>query len=176
MTANTGARPVRLQLSRKAGFRLQEHSRAVNGLEAVKVDRTTPLGNPFVVGSQSGIFDGRDGCPLCRRDQAEILVPSLSLDQCLSFYRDLVSGFIYPEMFPFGHDWMRDFHRRIGGHPNEYVRRVFLTHNAACWCRLCAKHKKTGLPVHEHCPDCEPCHADVLLQLANPDRRKETRG
>ena len=43
--------PVRLQLSRKKGFRLQAHSRAVNGLPAVKVDRTTKWGNPFKIGS-----------------------------------------------------------------------------------------------------------------------------
>jgi len=42
--------PVRLQLSRRKGFNLQEHSRQVNGLDAVKVDRTTPWGNPFIVG------------------------------------------------------------------------------------------------------------------------------
>ncbi len=42
--------PVRIQLSRRAGFRLDEASRAVNGLPAKKVDRTTPYGNQFRVG------------------------------------------------------------------------------------------------------------------------------
>ena len=41
--------PVRLQLSRKKGFNLQQHSRSTNGLEAVKVDRTTAWGNDFSV-------------------------------------------------------------------------------------------------------------------------------
>lgn len=40
-------KPVRIQLSRRRGFCLQEHSLAVNGLECVKVDRATPWGNPF---------------------------------------------------------------------------------------------------------------------------------
>lgn len=40
-------KPVRIQLSRKAGFKLQEHSMALNGLPAVKVDRTTRWGNPW---------------------------------------------------------------------------------------------------------------------------------
>lgn len=40
-------RPVRLRLSRRKGFRLQEASRALNGLPVVKVDRTTKWGNPF---------------------------------------------------------------------------------------------------------------------------------
>lgn len=37
--------PVRIALSRRRGFRLQETSRALNGLPAVKVDRTTMWGN-----------------------------------------------------------------------------------------------------------------------------------
>ena len=35
----------------------------------------------------------------------------------------------------------------------------------ACWCRLCDAHK-AGLPLGVTCPDCSPCHADTLLQLA----------
>lgn len=38
--------PQRIQLSRAKGFRLQEASLALNGLPAVKVDRTTRFGNP----------------------------------------------------------------------------------------------------------------------------------
>jgi hypothetical protein len=39
--------------------------------------------------------------------------------------------------------------------------------NLACWCRLCQRHEKTGLPLGETCGDCEPCHAAVLLEIAN---------
>lgn len=39
--------------------------------------------------------------------------------------------------------------------------------NLACWCRLCPRHEKTGLPLGETCGDCEPCHAAVLLEIAN---------
>ncbi len=42
--------PVRMQLSRRKGFNLQEASRAINGLEAVHVGRPGPWGNPFAVG------------------------------------------------------------------------------------------------------------------------------
>ena len=45
-------KPIRLQLSRRRGFRLQIVSRAANGLEAVKVDRTTKWGNPYKVGEE----------------------------------------------------------------------------------------------------------------------------
>ena len=41
--------PVRLRLSRKAGFRLQAHSLAVNGLPAVNVARPGKWGNPFTI-------------------------------------------------------------------------------------------------------------------------------
>jgi len=43
--------PVRLQLSRRAGFNLQEVSLAANGLPAVNVARPSRWGNPFVVGA-----------------------------------------------------------------------------------------------------------------------------
>lgn len=42
--------PVRIQLSRRRGFRLQEASLAINGRQAVKVDRTSRWGNPYKVG------------------------------------------------------------------------------------------------------------------------------
>ena len=42
--------PVRLQLSRRRGFDLQAHSRAVNGLPSINFARPGRYGNPFVVG------------------------------------------------------------------------------------------------------------------------------
>ena len=57
--ARTTIAPVRLRLSRAKGFDLQAHSRAVNGLEAVKVDRSTKWGNPFIVGKPSAFTGGR---------------------------------------------------------------------------------------------------------------------
>lgn len=50
------SKPQRIQLSRKKGFRLQEYSRSLNGLSAVKVDRSNALfGNPHVVGKDGTI-------------------------------------------------------------------------------------------------------------------------
>lgn len=43
-------KPQRIQLRRAKGFNLQAASMTLNGLPAVKVDRTTPWGNPCVVG------------------------------------------------------------------------------------------------------------------------------
>jgi len=40
-------------------------------------------------------------------------------------------------------------------------------HDLACWCGLCDAHRALGKPLGVDCPDCKPCHADVLLALAN---------
>ncbi len=44
--------------------------------------------------------------------------------------------------------------------------------NLACWCHLCPAHAE-GKPLGQPCPDCAPCHTDVLGQLANPGLRCE---
>lgn len=38
--------------------------------------------------------------------------------------------------------------------------------NLACWCRLCPAHAD-GKPLGRPCPNCAPCHADTLGELAN---------
>src|SRR4051812_42648540 len=69
----TKPKPQRIQLQRKKGFRLQASSLALNGLPAVKVDRTTKWGNPYRVGMYKNFDAGdavrafaqklkRDGC------------------------------------------------------------------------------------------------------------------
>lgn len=44
------ATPVRIQLSRKRGFNLQEYSHQINGLPAINVARPSRYGNPYKVG------------------------------------------------------------------------------------------------------------------------------
>ena len=130
--------PKRIQLSRRKGWRMPEM--------ALKVDRSTIWGNPFVVGEPSGygFNDGGDPTPM---------IAALTLEQCLAFYADLVRGFLSPEMHPRGHEWMANFRRRMnGGHPAEMIRVYLRGRPLACWC-------KPG----------QPCHADVLLEMANPD-------
>jgi len=99
-------KPARLQLSRRAGFRLQEHSLAVNGLPAISVARPGKWGNPF---------------PAAEFGQAE----------AVRRFREYLEGFM-----------------------DQLSVRVALAElsgkNLACWCR-----------------PGEPCHADVLLELAN---------
>ena len=45
------------------------------------------------------------------------------------------------------------------------VRGLLRGKDLACWCPLCERHKN-GKPLGEDCPDCAPCHADVLGEIA----------
>lgn len=134
--------PKRIQRKRQKGWRMPEG--------AIYVGRGTMWGNPFVPGVRSGIFDGIGGRPLGLRDQAEILIPILTLHQCIDFYRDLVSGLLRPEMYPWGHEWNEKLKKHCTGHASDVARIVLNGHDLACWCPL-----------------DQPCHADVLLEIAN---------
>ena len=48
----------------------------------------------------------------------------------------------------------------------EQIRDHLYGYNLACWCKLCADHSD-GKPAGLKCEACEPCHADVLLEIAN---------
>lgn len=95
--------PERIQLSRRKGFRLPAG--------AEKVDRTTPYGNPFLVGK------GR------------------TREQAVGEYRALVNRLDY-RLF------------------REMVHRHLRGKTLACWCPL-----------------DQPCHADVLLEIANREEQ-----
>ncbi len=97
--------PVRLQLSRRAGFNLQEVSRATNGLDAVNVARPGRHGNPFVVSDTQ------------------------TAEQAVERFRERAE------------EWVKDQPELIADLRGK---------NIACWCQL-----------------GDPCHGDVLLELAN---------
>jgi len=126
------ARPVRLQLSRKKGFDLQAHSRAVNGLPAVKVDRTTSWGNPYRAGDELA-FGPYAGTTI--RDVQH------AVEIFEEWARYAIAGRARPQ---------------DGGGPAPTRAEVARSldeirgRNLACWC-----------------PPGSPCHADVLLRLAN---------
>lgn len=69
-------KPVRLQLSRRNGFNLQASSLATNNLQAVKVDRTTKWGNPFVIGKPGGAYTAK----VMDRRHAYLLFKSVAVD------------------------------------------------------------------------------------------------
>jgi hypothetical protein len=139
-----GIRPARLQLSRRAGFRLPPH--------AVKVDRATPFGNPFQVeatGTTEPEARWREN-EACRGRFAAWL---------------LATG---PDPEP--RDLADRRTRLLSG--LETLRGCDL----ACWCRLCSAHAQ-GRRLGDGCTECTPCHADVLLMVANKsDADKNRRG
>lgn len=147
-------KPVRIQLSRRKGFNLQEHSRSINGLPAAKVDRSTRFGNPV---SCSRPY----GCPYhpdferaaWEREDGEISPYRC----CVDAFRHYVETGLRNEptsagYFVFAFEGMAgypDRKRLIDGLPSLRGK------NLACWCPL----PKPGEPDH--------CHASVLLRLAN---------
>jgi hypothetical protein len=102
--------PERIQLSRAKGWRMPENT--------VKVDRTTPWGNPFVVGKHG------------------------TAARCVELFRFLLGGYICMSVDPAAQIAYRE---HASSHRHELRGK-----NLACWCRSGA-----------------PCHADVLLELAN---------
>jgi hypothetical protein len=117
------ARPVRMQVSRKAGFNLQAASAAINGLPARLITRPGRWGNPFSIDDVARTY-GLDRAAAQAR--------------AVAMASDWLSGALDPRLSP-GDPPSRDTIRReLGGH------------NLACWC-------KPGTP----------CHADVLIALAN---------
>jgi hypothetical protein len=130
-------KPVRLQLSRRKGFKLQALSRSINGLPARKVTRPGPYGNIFIVGLVACSCRAAGECShnSFRREAAKECVDDFAAiprsDKALARIKDDLAG-----------------------------------HNLACACRLCDRHK-AGKPLGDICADCAPCHADVLLELAN---------
>lgn len=105
-------RPVRVQLSRRKGWRMP--------LSAVKVDRSTPWGNPFAVG-----VDG---------DAA----------RSVELYRMMLAGY-----YCISCKTEFDAQKAAVEHARRNIRKL-RGKNLACWCR-----------------PGKPCHADVLLEIAN---------
>lgn len=127
-------KPVRLQLSRKKGFSLQELSKATNGLYAVNVARPGDYGNPFPV----DCYGAEGAVDRFRR----LLAGNMSAQEMSTSSR--CDKWSTPPEFSL-----------------VFVRQKILAdvpkmrgHNLACWCAS------------------SPCHADVLLELANQPEAK----
>jgi len=131
--------PIRIQLSRQKGFNLQAASRAANGLDAVKVDRTSPFGNhyafskdPFEKPATWDVFERGTIIKRCSSKQE-------AAEYAVAWHRaDILNP--GPKN-----------HRLIDAVPTPVdIAKALRGFNLACWC-------KPG----------EPCHADVLLEVAN---------
>lgn len=134
-------RPIRIQLSRAKGWKMPENT--------VKVDRSTKWGNPWRTGSP--------GCLGLREMPSDYRLP-LPVDQksAVNAYRIWLTK--KPEwwMIPSDHMFTTRGWEAFWAAFNSQQQAVLMRlhqlrgKNLACWC-------KPG----------DPCHADVLLELAN---------
>lgn len=81
----------------------------------------------------------------------------LGLDVSLALFRNAVTGYWNPAVIQAGgptkavaYDDHCLWRKRLGGHPQEVIRQELRGKDLACWCPL-----------------DQPCHADVLLEIAN---------
>ena len=134
------AEPKRIQLSRRKGYRKPE--------EAIVVARPSRWGNPYVVGSEGVAYHGAMLGPGVGYYDSEdvrgcdIDMPAphdrLTVEQAVALYRqDLLGEMEYPSSPERAVDL-------------EAALESLRGHDLACWCQL-----------------DQPCHADVLLELAN---------
>jgi hypothetical protein len=96
--------PMRIRLSRAKGWRMPPNT--------VKVDRSTPLGNPF----RTGVHDTAPHC-----------VHLFKL--ALAGHFAIVEGVSFDEL------------RRLRLYVDQNLKRL-RGKNIGCWCRLCTRHKR----------------------------------
>lgn len=121
-------KPIRLQLSRRKGFSLQDFSLAANGLPAVNVARPSKYGNPVI---------------------------QQDFDELQAIYAELgkppIEGTWQKHAMKCFDAWIGGGIPELGTPPTcEEIRRELQGKNLACWCQ-----------------PGDPCHADVLLFIAN---------
>ncbi len=144
--------PVRLQLSRRKGFDLQALSIATNGLPAVNVARPSRWGNPFNFRSPAFCWIALSfGCrgDVAGRQEASVRafrewIGDDPNKRTLSMERQAVLGR--------GKKTVAIGAKLEAGDAPSQAQIIEALHgkNIACWCA-----------------PRQPCHADVLLELAN---------
>jgi Domain of unknown function (DUF4326) len=132
-------KPKRIQRRRAKGSKLPPNT--------VIVDRSTKWGNPFVVNHPGSALQ-------------KPMPPQLAVASFKAMLEKEGSWTPIPLPWPKGkipRQWTTV----------EEAKEELRGYNLACWCRLCDVHKD-GKPLGVECKDCEPCHADILLELSNP--------
>lgn len=152
----TDPAPKRIRLSRAKGWRMPPNT--------VKVDRSTKWGNPCVVVRDEMRWDGEtetdDGEPvlhgpwLCKMQPDRLSgwwfsTKAKAVAKSVEFFRWRMTE-------PFVQSPIKEQLHELRGK------------NLGCWCALCPEHAD-GKPFGIACPNCEPCHSDVLGELANPE-------
>lgn len=164
--ASVMTRPVRLQLSRRKGFNLQALSRATNGLPAVKVARPTKFGNWICAGKPGRLWISVGSVKEGLRTLLTADLPcEIGPETAARAYRTWIgqpdaptrAATLTPWLVPGFISLDKDF-RRICERELRRKRRDVLAclpalagRNLACTCALGAE-----------------CHADVLIEIANP--------
>jgi hypothetical protein len=145
--------PVRIQLSRRKGFDLQALSRATNCLDAVVIARPGKWGNPFDFRKSECCWAALSfGCRGDRLGRQEASVRAFRMWIDPPYGRRIIK-FEEQSYFegPRGKRANVGPAVRAGEAPaKDEIISVLRGKNLACWC-------KPG----------EPCHADVLLEIAN---------
>jgi hypothetical protein len=136
--------PKRIQLRRSKGWRMPPNT--------VKVDRTTRWGNPWKIGNR--MYD--EGCAAEPGDIPHWRTCRTAAD-CVKAFRNSVNWspptFENPDVIPTGDGGILEM---WGGYDDNIhnnrssIRRFLRGKNLACWCQI-----------------GQPCHADVLLEIAN---------
>lgn len=149
--------PQRIQRKRTAGWRTPQCSCGCGG-RAIYVGRPTRWGSPFQVQDflMFGALDEDHYAGWCMDFLSHVEALHASVD----LYRDLVSGIWNPTKVdqlgdqPYARLYgeVQAWRKRIGGHPLEVARAELRGHDLSCFCPL-----------------DWPCHADVLLEIANGD-------
>lgn len=139
-------KPVRLQRSRKKGAKLV----SPNGLPVECVSRPGKYGNPFVAGMSA--HEAEQSAAKAGRMRIDLEDAPNTVAQAVELYRW----------------WLIAVPQRMNDPmPSAGEIAVDLCgKNLADWCKLCPEHA-AGKPFDVKCEKCAPCHADVLLELAN---------
>lgn len=137
--------PKRIQRRRTKGWRMPEG--------AVYVGRPSRWGNPYRVG-ETYLWLGGDrlAYPLATARQPGEYEFGLRAELLTEAAKAV--------------EWFRAWYASSMADRPYFGVGALRGHDLACWCPLCSKHA-AGRPFGEPCTDCQPCHADVLLELAN---------
>lgn len=139
--------PKRIWMRRKKGWRMPE-----NTITCTRRGKWHGrYGNPLRVGSRFYYAPGR-------------IIEMTTKHHTLSWFRKLVlrQG-VRPLYWTGWHEGERSY---ITYPSTEQIEKDLSGLNLACYCRLCPKHED-GRPLGVECTDCEPCHVDILLKVAN---------
>lgn len=139
--------PKRIQLRRTKGWRKPDNT--------IVVARPSLWGNPYRVDREYGetYMVSSDGRPI-----QQVRGHDTAINLAVALYRGLMTGWSPSTLLSYANfDAAYAAHRRwlnrlgAGGHPIDYARTRLAGHHLGCYCPL-----------------DQPCHADILLELANP--------